>query len=131
MNMPRRVGQNPPIAGEIFRQPEVGAAGLIRCDLKWMSYVSEMLPVFSDENAPDRTGQAWCSSCGWKPAEYFGPDKWMSRRTGTATVRRYCKDCDLKRKAEAKKEPERTWKRGSVKKGRPRRPLTPMLISEK
>jgi hypothetical protein len=130
MNMPRRVGHNPPIPGEIHRLPEVGAAGLLRCDLKWMAYVSEMLPTFCEDNAPDRTGQAWCSCCGWKPVECFAFDKARSRKQGQPVLERRCKPCDAKRKADESKERPK-WKRGSaVKRGRPKRPTT-VFISDK
>lgn len=129
MNMPRRVGHNPPIAGEITREPEIGAAALIRCDLVWMARVSERLPVFSGDNLIDRSGQSWCCGCGWQPHNAFNIDESRSRQQDREVFERRCRSCDAKRKAAASKKKQ--WKRGSmVRRGRPKRPTTP-FYSEK
>lgn len=111
MNMPRYVGHNPPIAGEISREPEIGAAALIRCDVFWMMKVSTAEPVFPADNAVDRTGQAWCCGCGWRSRDAFSKDKARSRQQGRAVLERRCRGCDAKRQSERRTILKR-WKRG-------------------
>lgn len=111
MNLSPRAGYNPPIAGEIPREPEIGAAGLIRQSAYWMAYVSEQLPVFSEDNVIDRSGQAWCSKCGWQPRDAFCRDRPRSLKQGKPVLQRCCRVCEAKRLRELRARQQKQWKR--------------------
>lgn len=112
MHLHPSVGDKPRIPGERYREPEVGACGLIRLDLFWMAKVSEVHPVFASDNAFNRTGQCWCSKCGFKPMDDFALDKSLSAKRKKPVFQRLCRNCDRERKrVEREREPV-TWKRG-------------------
>lgn len=95
MDLHPSVGYKPRIPGELYRQPEIGACGLISFNLVWMARVSEVLPVFASDNAVDRAGQRWCgrSGCGWKSIMEFGVDKTRTEKQGRTIYKRYCRSC--------------------------------------
>jgi len=111
LNMIPAVGYNPRVPGEIYREPEVRASGLIRCDARAIAFVNELRPVFPADNAIDRSNMCWCCQCGWKPKSAFGKDKCRSAKQGKAVLYRLCRGCDKERKRK-ESEVKRLWKRG-------------------
>lgn len=128
MHFPRSVGSNPPVAGEIVRMPEIGAAGLIRGDLKWLAFVSELLPIFASDNVIDRKGQCWCGrkGCGWKAASEFSIDAVRTKKQGHIVYMRYCRKCRAAMMREQRKLQNKKW--NPVPKERSRRKRAPKSV---
>lgn len=99
---------NPP-----SRITELIVLALLQYNPHWIAVIGEVYPTFPADNALNRAGQRYCSSCGWQSILEFGEDKTRSKRQKKTVFKRYCRRCDARLKREARERRETTvWYRG-------------------